>query len=168
VCSIANTDPGPCHAGRQQALSEATLADTGGHLLAHATSRCVLMDIPGELPEPPAAPVTAPRYAGPHPFQRPAAGQPLPQDIWNTATGLQILRAAQRGGLPRSPLTNLLGAQLRDVADGLAVAEIPASGWFANETGTMYGGLQRRSLTTPSCARCSPPRPRAPPWRHSI
>jgi len=130
------------HAGRQQALSEATVADTGGHLLAHATSRCVLMDVPGELPEPPTTPVAEPQYVGPHPFERPAVGRPLPQDIWNTTTGLQILRAAQRHDLPRSPLANLLGSELRDVADGLVVCEIPASGWFANPAGTLYGGLQ--------------------------
>jgi predicted acylesterase/phospholipase RssA len=47
-------------------------------------------------------------------------------------------RAAERGDVPRSPLANLPGAELRDVVDGLVVSEIPASGWFANQAGPIY------------------------------
>jgi len=129
------------HLGHGQGLSEATVSDTRGHLLAHATTRCMVIDIPGDLPPPPPFPVPRPSYEGQHPFQRAPAGQPLPPQLWHEMTGLQMLNGWRHGELPRSPLSNLLGTEVRDAAEGYVECEIPASPWFVNVGGTLYGGL---------------------------
>jgi len=130
------------HLGHRQGLSEATVSDTAGHLLAHATTRCMIIDIPGDLPPPPPVPVPRPRYDGPHPFQRTPVGEPLPPQLWHEMTGVQMLHGWKAGRLQRSPLSNLIGTEVRDVAEGFVECEIPASPWFVNAGGTLYGGLQ--------------------------
>lgn len=42
--------------------------------------------------------------------------------------------------MPRSPLSNLLGAQVEQVGEGMVVCSIPASGWFCGMGGAVYGG----------------------------
>lgn len=128
------------HEGAAQALSEATVEDSRGHLLARASTRCVIIDIPGPLPDPPENAVAAPEYEGPHPFQRPPDGQVLDQEVWDTVAGIDMLRGWATGTMPRSPLSNLIGAQVEQVGEGTVVCSIPASGWFCGMGGAMYGG----------------------------
>lgn len=126
--------------GRTQALSEATVEDGHGRLLAHATSRCVITEVPGPLPEPPEKPVPWPEYEGPHPFQRPAEGDIVPQEVWDRMDGREMVRAWQRGELPWAPLSLLLGIREVEGAEGGWECTIPASPWFATAGGTFYGG----------------------------
>ncbi|HXV93820.1 MAG TPA: PaaI family thioesterase [Pseudonocardia sp.] len=128
------------HEGGAQGLSEATIEDTDGHLLGRATARCVIVDVPGPLPDPPHGALAWPEYPGPHPFERPAEGEVLPQDLWDRTSGIDILRGWQHGSLPRSPLASLLGAELRDVEDGAVTYAMPASRWFCGMQGALYGG----------------------------
>jgi uncharacterized protein (TIGR00369 family) len=128
------------HQGRAQGLAEATVEDSDGRLLARASTRCVIVDIPGPLPDPPVAPLPAPAYDGPHPFQRAPEGAPLPQEVWDTHTGLELLQQWRAGTLTRSPLSNLLGAQVEYAEDGRVTCTIPASEWFCGMQGAFYGG----------------------------
>jgi hypothetical protein len=64
--------------GRSLGLSEATVEDASGRLLAHATSRCVLMPLGVPDAPPPDGPIPWPTYSTPHPFQRPSEGEFLP------------------------------------------------------------------------------------------
>ena len=126
--------------GRSQALSEATVEDSTGHLLAHATSRCIVTDVPGDLPDPPDAPVPWPDHPGPYPFERPAVGEFVAEEVWDSTNGIDIQRAWQQGRLARTPLSNLLKAELHSVDAGSIVLAMPASPWFCNTGGAFYGG----------------------------
>ena len=128
------------HQGMAQALSQATLQDAHGRLLATASSRCLIIDVPGTLPDLPSLPIAAPVYDGPAPFQRPSEGAPLPQATWQGTGGLQLLRGWRDGTLQRSPLSNLLGAQVEAVEVGQVVCSMPASLWFCGMQGALYGG----------------------------
>jgi uncharacterized protein (TIGR00369 family) len=129
------------HEGTTQALAEATIEDPVGHLLARGATRCLIIDVPGPLPEPPHVPVPDPDYRGPHPHQRPPEGEILPQQVWDSTNGIDLLRGWQRGTLPRSPLSNLIGAQVLQVGEGEITCAIPASPWFCGIGGTLYGGV---------------------------
>lgn len=128
-------------AGRSQGLTEAALEDARGHLLAHATSRCVIMRLP-EAPAPPtdAFPIEWPRYEGPDPYQRPVEGEVLPQDVWDRMSGLEMLEAWTRGELPCAPVDHLMGLRSERAADGEYTCSMPASQWFCTASGTFYGG----------------------------
>ncbi|HEX6758509.1 MAG TPA: PaaI family thioesterase [Propionibacteriaceae bacterium] len=129
------------HEGTTQALAEATIEDPVGHLLARGGTRCLIIDVRGPLPEPPHEPVPDPDYQGPHPHQRPPEGEILPQQVWDSTNGIDLLRGWQRGTLPRSPLSNLIGTRVLQVAEGAITCAIPASPWFCGIGGTLYGGV---------------------------
>jgi uncharacterized protein (TIGR00369 family) len=114
---------------------------SAGHLIAHGSTRCVICDVPGPLPEPPQRPVRGADYRGPHPHQRPPQGEVLAQQVWDTTGGIDLLRGWQSGTLPRFPLSNLIGAQVLQVAEGAITCAIPASPWFCGIGGTLYGGV---------------------------
>lgn len=126
--------------GRFQALSEAAVEDDTGRLLAHATSRCVITEVPGPLPEPPEGAIPWPDHPRPHPFERPPEGEVVPQEMWDRMEGVDMQRAWQRGELARPPLSNLLGTEARRVEEGAIALAMPASPWFANTGGAFYGG----------------------------
>jgi uncharacterized protein (TIGR00369 family) len=127
--------------GRSQGLSEATIEDDDGRLLAHAVARNVIVRMP-EVPEPlPDEPIAWPEYEGPHPFQRPAEGQVLPQDVFDRMDGLEMMRAWERGDLPPEPLARLFGIDVVSVGSGKVACSMPASPWFTTAGGTFYGGV---------------------------
>jgi uncharacterized protein (TIGR00369 family) len=128
-------------AGRSQGLTEASVEDADGRLLAHATSRCVIMPLPGPVPDPlPDEPIPWPVYDGPHPYQRPAEGEVIAQDVWDRMSGLEMMRAWRRGELPMSPLSILLDEKAVDCAEGRFACAMPASQWLCTAGGTFYGG----------------------------
>lgn len=128
------------HLGAAQALSQAVIQDSDGRLLGTASTRCLLLDIPGDLPGLPPLPIPPPVYDGPDPFQRPCEGAPLSQATWNSQDGLQLLHGWRDGSLSRSPLSNLLGAQVESAQAGQVVCSMPASAWFCSLQGALYGG----------------------------
>ena len=128
------------HEGATQALSQATVEDSSGHLLARASTRVVIIDVPGPLPAPPEDPVPSPEYDGPHPFQRPPEGEVLDQEVWDSVAGVDMLRGWAAGTVPRSALSNLMGAQVEHVDEGSVVCSMPASGWYCSMGGALYGG----------------------------
>jgi uncharacterized protein (TIGR00369 family) len=125
--------------GSAQGLSEATIEDSDGHLLAHATTRCVVIDVPGPLPDPPECPIAWPEYPGTHPYQRPPDGTVLSQELWHTQDGITMLRGWQAGTLARSPLSHLLGGQVEHVEEGAIRCTFPVSRWLCGMGGTFYG-----------------------------
>ena len=128
-------------AGRSQGLSEATLEDAQGHLLAHATARNVITSLPAPPEaEPPDGPIPWPEYEGPHPFERPAQGETIPQEMWDRMSGLEMNAAWRKGELPLAPMTNLLGCRDFDSGEGMFAMTVPASIWWTTGGGAFYGG----------------------------
>src|SRR5262249_38626720 len=96
------------HAGKTIGVSLAEVTDEMGRLLAVTSTRCAILprlQVPWEVVEqalknPPQ--LLEPDWPSPHPYERPVAGDGLPQEIWDRRGG--------RGG-KRSPSTRALPAR---------------------------------------------------------
>jgi uncharacterized protein (TIGR00369 family) len=127
--------------GRSQGLSEGAIEDDDGRLLAHAVARNLIVGMP-ETPQPlPDEPIPWPEYEGPHPFERPAQGEVLPQETFDRMDGLEMMRAWERGDLPHEPLARLFGIDIVSVGSGKVACSMPASQWFTTAGGTFFGGV---------------------------
>jgi uncharacterized protein (TIGR00369 family) len=128
-------------AGRSQGLTDGTLEDAEGHLLAHATARNMITTLPAPpAAEPPNGPIPWPKYDDPHPFQRPAEGEVIPQEVWDRMSGMEMMRAWKNGDLPIAPLSNLVGASHFNFDEGSFSVSFPASQWWTIASGAFYGG----------------------------
>ncbi len=128
--------------GRAQGLSEARVEDAGGRLLAHATSRCVLSPLPFDPPElpDPLPRWQPPSFDSPDPHARPPEGEVLPQEAWDSASGLELMLGWCQDHLPHPPVTRLTGWRPTDVAEGSSTWTMPANRWFCSSHGMFYGG----------------------------
>jgi uncharacterized protein (TIGR00369 family) len=129
-------------AGQAQGLSEAVIEDARGRLLAHATSRCIMIRIPFDPPPPPDAipKIDFPSYSTPDPYLRPAEGKLIPRELWDTKSGLEIGEEWLAGKIPNAPVTNLLGVRCLAVEKGMEIWSMPASEWFCTAYRSFYGG----------------------------
>ncbi|MGH2722753.1 MAG: PaaI family thioesterase [Actinomycetota bacterium] len=129
-------------AGRSQGLSEAQVEDGHGRLLAHATSRCVLMPLPFDPPAPPdPLPETDDTSSdGLDPWQRPAEGEVIPHQHWERKTGLELMVDWIEGRMPSAPIGNLFGWRGLLAEEGKVAWTMPASEWFCTAGRSFYGG----------------------------
>jgi uncharacterized protein (TIGR00369 family) len=130
------------HADGSTGLSEVFIRRHNDELIAHGTSRLFIFPpVPqdGEAPE--LQPSGADEYDDPDPYLRPAAGGTLSGDQLDSSSGLELLRQQLAGELPRSPIDNLTGIRLVEAEDGRVRFVQPATGWCANELGTVFGGM---------------------------
>jgi uncharacterized protein (TIGR00369 family) len=130
------------HAGRSMALSEVSVTDGSGRLVAHGTSRCFVFEPFSPAPEPPdpVPPYDPPVYDTPDPYERPAEGDVLPPSIWTERSGLEILRAGIAGELPAPPIHYLTGMRPVEAAEGSATFVMPASEWLNSPLARVQGG----------------------------
>ena len=130
-------------AGRSLGLSECVVEDGRGRLVAHGTSRCVVFPPMGPAPpEPPQLPPAEDQsYEAPDPYLRPVAGTPLPQDVWDRMSGLDIMRALIIGDLPAPPITHLTGLRATEAGEGSSTFVLPASEWLCSPLGKVEGGF---------------------------
>jgi uncharacterized protein (TIGR00369 family) len=134
------------HTRRTIALSEVTLTDEHGRMLAHGTSLCFILERPSGADGQPAptAPVDDPAqvFDTPDPWQRDPAGEVIDQETWNTRSGLEVVQAAIAGELPRPPIHHLTGIAVRAAAEGEATFSLPATEWLtAPPRGRLQGGV---------------------------
>jgi uncharacterized protein (TIGR00369 family) len=123
------------HSTRTQGISETSLDDGHGRLLAHGTSRGMLVEL-GGWPAPPPAP---PEDGSPDPFERPAVGDVLGQDYWDGHSGMEFARGFVAGDfLP--PVCHLTGLAWTACDEGTATCTLPRSPWLCNGFGILYGG----------------------------
>jgi uncharacterized protein (TIGR00369 family) len=135
------------HAGRATGVSLVEVTDEAGRLVAITSTRCAILprvQVPREVAEqartnPPR--LREPDWPSPHPYQRPAAGQVLPQEIWDSTDGLGVLQSLITGDLPAPPLAHLCGIAPVEATAGATTWTMPASGWLcAPVQGRLYGG----------------------------
>jgi uncharacterized protein (TIGR00369 family) len=121
------------HSTRTLGLSEAQLEDGRGRLLAHATSRCLVVPVdPRTLPisgQPSDEP------GSPDPFRREPDGRIYAQEFWDTTAGTKAMRFAET-----TPSLRFFGIRALDVREGEVEFAMPASPWFAQAFGILYGG----------------------------
>lgn len=131
------------HGGRNLALSEVFVTDDAGRLVAHGTSRCVIFPPHPDVPEPPAEiPAWEPvQDDWVPPFRRADQGEVLVQDVWESQSGLEVLRAQIAGELPDPPLHHLLGIRPVAADEGTCVFSMPTSGWITSPSGFVEGGV---------------------------
>lgn len=131
------------HGARRLALSEVFVTDDAGRLIAHGTSRCVIFPPTAGVPPPPAdipvLPVEEDDWVPP--FMRPARGEILDQNTWQTRSGLDVLRAQVAGEVPAPPLSYLLGIQPTAADEGVCTFSMPTSGWITSPSGLVEGGV---------------------------
>jgi hypothetical protein len=82
------------HVKRSLGLSEVFIHDLDGRLLGHGSSLCFIL--PPVEPDPgasaeQAAGSTDTHHANPDPYERPAAVEVLPQQVWDRRGGLEVL-----------------------------------------------------------------------------
>lgn len=126
--------------GRSLGLSEATVEDASGLLLAHSTSRYFLRHI--ELPEgtPLPEPAEAPAYDTPDPYLRPLE-RPLPAPEFLSLSGLDYFRAVIAAEVPPTPFAQLFGFRAAQAEKGMVSCTIRASEWLCSPARTIYGGV---------------------------
>lgn len=128
------------HASRQLALSEVSVTDSAGRLIAHGTSRCLLVPLPGAPPPP--ADLGPPRQEElDGPYERPALGAVLDDEVWASQSGLEIMDGLITGALEPPPLSYLIGAMPVDASEGRCVFQVPATEWLTSPLGTVEGGV---------------------------
>jgi uncharacterized protein (TIGR00369 family) len=130
------------HAGRSLGLSEVAIEDGSGALVAHGTSRCFIFPSMAPPPEAPPElkPVTRPSYPTPDPYLRPVAGAAVPQEVWDTRSGLEVMRAFLEGDLTPPPISALTGLRPTEAAEGTSTFVLPATEWLNSPIGRMEGG----------------------------
>ena len=128
--------------GRSQGISEALIEDGRSRLLAHATTRCVIVRLPFDPPEPPDEwpAVEQPAYDTPDPFLREPVGDVLPDETWDM-NGLEVARGCFAGEYPMPPLLHLTGMRGVRADEGSVEWCMPASEWFCTAARGFYGGV---------------------------
>jgi uncharacterized protein (TIGR00369 family) len=135
------------HAGRSLAVSEVTITDADGNVVALGSTRCYIMpqmEVPAEFVEAalanPPHPLE-PAWPTPHPYLRPVQGEALPQEVWDRLSGLEALRGCQSGELPAPPISRLTGIWPAEVEKGKSTWTMPATEWLCSPIqGRLYGG----------------------------
>lgn len=127
------------HAGRTLSAAEVEIRDESGKVCATASGR---FGLPSPLPvepamaasvrEDPPAPVE-PAWPSPHPYQRPATGEILAQELFDSRPGLRVLEGLASGELPQPPLHHLTGLRLERASDAEVVLRLPATRWLLGQ-----------------------------------
>jgi uncharacterized protein (TIGR00369 family) len=129
----------PIDVGDSLGLAEALVEDANGRLLAHATTRCFVIRMPVSAAPSDLQTVPARTYPTPDPYQRPA---PLPGAVaWGDRSTVAVIDAKSRGDLPLAPCSSLLGCRDPHADEGRSGLSLPATGWLASPSGTIYGGV---------------------------
>jgi uncharacterized protein (TIGR00369 family) len=133
------------HRGRSQGLSEMFLFDPSDSLISHGTSRCSVFPPVDPIP---AAPADLPVLDQPSPgsdpddpLRREPQGAVLPQEVFATSGGLEILRSLMSGELPEPPIHHLTGLRVAAASEGEVEMALPCSKWLSTSAGTVQGGF---------------------------
>jgi len=127
------------HGGKSVALSEVSVEDSQGRLLAHGTSRGFLQSAPSAPP--PRERPGQPEYSTPDPYlRRPVLGSPMAQDVWDRISGLEALQRCMKDPDEAAPMRNLIGLRPVEASEGICTFVMPASPWLASPQPILYGG----------------------------
>jgi len=135
------------HAGRTVLISDGTVTDAGGQLVALCSTRCVTLPAV-QLPEEMVRQALAvplqqvePDWPSPHPYEREVQGVVQPQSVFDTLSGLEVMRGCVTGELGRPPISHLLGLRPTAVEEGVSEWALPATEWLCSPVeGRLYGG----------------------------
>jgi uncharacterized protein (TIGR00369 family) len=132
------------HRGRSLGISEAFLFDDDDQLISHGTTRCTVFPPIDPLPDPPDGKLVDMPEPGSDPgdpLRRPVEGEAIPQEVFESRSGLEILEGLIAGELPRPPIYHLTGLRLVEAEEGRTVVVLPCSKWLSTSAGTVQGGF---------------------------
>ena len=114
------------------ALSEVSLTDAHGRLLAHGSSLCFVLPQLSGVPEPQTQPepLEPTVYETPDPWERAPQDGVVSQDVWDRLSGLEVMRARLADEIPPAPIAQLTGLRLAAVSEREATFVLPASEWL--------------------------------------
>lgn len=124
---------------RTIALAEVALFDEAERILAHGSSLCFVADPLSPAPDPPRAPPSLdalseasdqPAQGSPDPYLRPVEGQIVPEGVWQTTSGLDVLLGQVAGRISMPPIHRLTGLHPTEVAQDEVTFVMPASEWL--------------------------------------
>lgn len=120
-------------------FSSAEVTDQHGRLVAHATTRCVVMELPdqGASDQPRVDPDWVPDDT-PDPWRLPPGGDIV--DDLHEIGGLEALQAWVAGRLPRPPIAALFGFFPVRAEEGRVAWAAPSSPWYSSPGPFLYGG----------------------------
>jgi len=131
------------HVGRQVGLASLRITDQNGRIMAHATTRCLIADVPvdfeADYPEPDTG-VTDP----PDPYLREPPGNDLywPSEWLTKLTPAEAVKKTDETRVFNGPIGLLTGFKAHDMEDdGTAIGTMPSSPWFSNGGPAIYGGV---------------------------
>jgi uncharacterized protein (TIGR00369 family) len=126
------------HATRSLGLSEATIEDGRGRLLAHATSRCVLFPLDPQMLSSQHGDSATPTKSA-DPYLTPVEGDVRGREFWNSLSGREIMDQLPVGEF-NPPCYLLMGLRGIEVGDGVVTLAMARSPWLCNALGVIYGG----------------------------
>lgn len=131
------------HASRRVGAAAVEITDAHERLVAHGTTRCLIVEVPGVLDldaDDPAAAGTRGTANSTPPFQREPIGRVLTPDEFDTLSGRTLMQGYVDGTIEPPPIGHLLGG--RPIAvDGNAVGwTFPTSEWLCSPAPFLYGG----------------------------
>ncbi|MHB8717985.1 MAG: PaaI family thioesterase [Candidatus Dormibacteria bacterium] len=134
------------HVGRRLGFSACDLTSEDGTLIAHATSRVLILDPNSPGTSGTASPRPLPAEGDVNddpldPWERPVAGIVMEVDTLRRRSGLEMLRAQIDGDLPPPPLHHLLGITPVAAVEGRAEVVMPVTSWLATPWGWPQGGF---------------------------
>lgn len=129
-------------AGKTLGLSDCIIEDDRGRVIATGTSRCFIFPPFGPAPdEPPKVESwVQPAYDTLPPYQRPVEGEVLTQQVWDSLSGLEIMKRLAAGDLPKPPCHFLTGLRPTEAEEGSCTFVLPASEWLCSPLGKLEGG----------------------------
>jgi uncharacterized protein (TIGR00369 family) len=131
------------HVGRSVGLSEVfVIEQESERLIAHGTSRLTIFPTLDPPPERPAdlEPFEPVPHSEPDPYLRPAPDGEIPQEVWASLPGAEVVRRQIAGELPPPPLHHLTGVRPVEIGTGTATVVMPCTEWLASPTGKLQGG----------------------------
>ena len=134
------------HVGRTLGFSECDITGADGSLVAHATSRVLILepDTAGNSgnAQPRALPADGDVNDDPlDPWERPVAGTVLDADTLHRLSGLELLRGQVDGVIAPPPLHHLFGILPVAADDGSIEVVMPVTSWMATPWGWPQGGF---------------------------
>ena len=128
------------HLGRQIRLSSIRITDQSGRLMAHGTTKCLVLDVPVDPDAHYPAPDTGPDDP-PDPYRREAPGPEAYYTDTEMTEGAPIeLMRESVDRETRFPIWQMTGFTPVAVEHGALQCRIPTSPWFSNGGPAVYGG----------------------------
>jgi len=134
------------HVGRTLGFSECDITGGDGSLVAHATSRVLILEPDNAGTSGTARPRPLPAEGDVNddpldPWERPVAGAILDGDTLQRLSGVELLRGQVTGEIAPPPLHHLFGIMPVVADEGRVEVVMPVTSWMATPWGWAQGGF---------------------------